>query len=68
MRKESKEIETVGELKEWLKDVPDSTPIGRLTDGYYKINKVGDVSFFVGEMPVGLPGEEVSQVILRISA
>ncbi len=68
MRKESREIGTVGELKEWLAGVPNSTPIGRLTDGYYKINKVGDVSYFVGEMPIGMPGKEVTQVILRISA
>lgn len=68
MRKESKQIGTAGELKEWLKDVPDDTPIGRLTDGYYKIYKIGDVSFFVGETPVGMPRKEVSQVILSISA
>lgn len=68
MRKECREIKTVGELKDWLKDVPDSTPIGRTTNGYYSINKIGDVSFFIGEMPIGREGVEGMQVILRISA
>lgn len=68
MRKESKTVETVGDLRAYIEGVPDDTPIGRLTDGYYKVNKVGDVGVFLGELPVGRPGEEVQQVILRISA
>lgn len=66
MRKELREIGTVGELKSFIADLPDAMPIGRTTDGYYKINKVGDVSFFVGEMPIG--HVEIPQTILRICA
>lgn len=68
MRKEHKEVTTVGDLKAYLDGVPDDMPIGRLTDGYYKINKTGDVGVFIGEMPIGLPGKEINQVILRINA
>ncbi|KWA84286.1 hypothetical protein WL29_23300 [Burkholderia ubonensis] len=68
MRKESKTVETVGDLRAYLEGVPDNVPIGRLTNGHYQVNKVGDVGVFLGELPVGRPGEEVQQVILRVSA
>lgn len=68
MRKEYKEVATVGDLLAYLQDVPVDTPVGRLTNGYFKVNKVGDVGLFLGELPVGRPGEETNQVILRISA
>lgn len=68
MRKEFKEVKTVGELQAYIQDIPADTPIGRLTDGYYKVNKIGDVGVFLGALPIGRPGEEVEQVILRVSA
>lgn len=68
MRKEHTTIATVGDLRAFIDGVPDDMPIGRLTDGYYKVNKTGDVGAFIGQVAVGLPGEEVEQVILRISA
>jgi hypothetical protein len=67
-RKECVQIGTVGELKTWLADLPDELPIGRKTNGYYQINTTGDVSFFVGHLPIGRPDVAVEQVILRISA
>ena len=57
MLKPSKTISTVGELKEWLHDVPDDTPISRTSIGFYDIEIIGDVSFFVGELPIGLTKE-----------
>ena len=68
MRKESKIVETVGELRAYIEGVPDDVPIGRLTNGDYQVYKVGDVGAFLGQLPVGRPGEEVQQVILHISA
>jgi hypothetical protein len=62
------QIGTVGELKNWLADLPDELPIGRMTNGYYQINVIGDVSFFVGYLPIGRSEVSVEQVILRISA
>lgn len=71
MFKEYTEIKTVGELKQWIADVPDNTPIGRLTEGYYQVNKIGDVGFYVDKVGVTAAGEinkETPMVILRISA
>lgn len=71
MFKEYTEIKTVGELKQWIADVPDNTPIGRLTEGYYQLNKIGDVGFYVDKVGVTATGEinkETPMVILRISA
>jgi hypothetical protein len=67
-RKECVQLDTVGELKAWLAELPDELPIGRMTNGYYRINITGDVSFFVGHLPVGRPEVAIEQVILRISA
>jgi hypothetical protein len=71
MLKEYTVIKTVGELKQWIADVPDNTPIGRLTEGYYQINKIGDVAFYVDKVGVSVTGEiddkETPMVILRIS-
>jgi hypothetical protein len=68
MLKKMIDIGTVGELKQWLADVPDSTPIGRQTKGYYRINKIGDVSFWVGEVDVttGKIGETTPMTMLSI--
>ena len=66
--KQCKIIKTVGELKEWLNDVPDATPIGRRTQGYFEINKIGDVSFFVGNLTIGHKENEETKTILSISA
>ncbi len=68
MRKEVKEIGTVGELKSWLSDIPDDMPIGRQTNGHYQVNRIGDVSFFVGSLPIGRNGVDGDQTILRICA
>lgn len=65
--KELRQVATVDELREYLRGIPGATPVGRLTDGYIKTYKTGDVSVFLGEVPVGRPGHEVNQVILRIS-
>lgn len=43
----TKTIETVGELKSALANLPDETPIVRLTDGVYQV-KMDDVGFFYG--------------------
>lgn len=68
MRKEYKEPATVGELLAYLQDIPADTPIGRQTLGHFQINKLGGVGFFLGELTVGWPEKETSQVILRVSA
>lgn len=68
MRKEHTTIGTVGELKEYLKDIPDDTPIGRTTNGHYQVNKTGDVGFFLGTLPIGRDGKDGEKLILKVSA
>ena len=68
MHKPFQQVATVADLKAYLQDIPDDTPIGRMTNGYYQINKLGDVAVFCGELPVGLPGQEITTTMLRISA
>ena len=52
MRKESTIISTVGQLRDYLKDLPDDTPIVRQTNGYNTVLK-DDVSFFYGVVNAG---------------
>ncbi len=67
MRKEFREVSTVAELRAFIADLPDDMPVGRMTNGHYQVNKIGDIGVFVGELPIGRSGEAV-EVILRISA
>lgn len=66
LRKESREIKSVGDLKRFIADLPDDLPIGRATEGHHRINRIGEVSFFVGALPIGHTDEK--RVILRIGA
>lgn len=62
------EVRTAGDLMAFLQGIPPDTPIGRTTDGYFKINVIGGVSVFFGELPIGRPENEINQTILRIHA
>lgn len=52
MRKEYCEINTVGELRKFIKELPDDMPVVRHTDGYYKVHLIG-AGAFVGDLPMG---------------
>lgn len=67
MRKEWKSPETVGELKAYLADVPDNTPLARRTNGHYQVIVKRDVSFFVGKMEIGRKEENLpNEVVLLV--
>jgi hypothetical protein len=38
-------IATVGELQKFLASLPEETPIGRYTTGYFQVYKLGDTDF-----------------------
>lgn len=68
VRREYKEVATVGDLRAYIQDLPGEMPVGRLTYGHVSVNKVGDVGVFVGEVELGGPESGNVQVILRVSA
>lgn len=47
-------VKTAGELKQLLTEVPDDTPVVRLTNGYYTVNKQ-DVSVWLGKLTIDDP-------------
>ena len=53
IRRELKEIITVGELRKYIEALPDDMPVCRLTNGYYKVHRNSDVTAFVGSIHLG---------------
>lgn len=66
MRKECTEFSTVGELRRFIADLPDTMPVCRLTNGHYQVHLIGGVFGFAGELPIGREG--ATQVVLELTA
>lgn len=69
MRKEYCELKTVGDLREFIRELPDDMPVVRLTDGYYQVNVVG-IGAFVGDLQMGdsRPVQTDNQNVMRLHA
>ena len=63
IRRESTEIKTVADLRKIIDGLPDDMPVCRRTDGYFKINTVGDVSAFVGDLSLNGDQNEPTNVL-----
>jgi hypothetical protein len=48
--KHSMQLQTVGELRESIKDIPDNTLVCHVSKGYNQVLR-NDVSFYYGAMP-----------------